>query len=1005
VRAIAKLSRPRLPAIHVVTRLVARLDRARRRPLVWITAPPGAGKTTLMAGYFRARRAPCVWYRVDEGDGDVATFFHYMSLAVKQAVPRARELPTFTPECTAAIGPFARSFFRAVWERLGNRVLVFDNYQDAPQGSVFHDVVLAAASELPEGAGCVVASRGVPPAALARLGAEGAMSTLEPQDLRLTRREAAGLARVRGANLGPKALERLHRGADGWAAGIVLMLAGGQRGLELPAGRVQHELFDYFASEVFDRYPEPTQRVLLETALLPRIPAAAVEELTGVPGARKVLAGMARAGYFTVRLEQREEVYDYHPLFRRFLLQRGEEALSSTRRSLVCAGAARVLSSNGEADGAADLLRAAGAWEDLARLVVAHAPALAGQARLQTLASWIGWLPQELRDREPWLLYWEGQASVLARPTEARGSLERAFQLFMERGDAAGAYLAWSGITYSHLCEWGDLRPLDRWIEVLGELRRRWPEAPAPAIEAGVVGGIFTALTYRQPSHPDMETWRLRARQVVMGDGDVRLRRAVAIALVQFESWRPSYGDARAVVDALAPPPASTRDDPTTAIQWFQARAAVEELPADASAVLRAVEEGVALAEASGLRNWTALLQVPAIWAHLTCDDLDRARAALRAMEASMDRRLTVVEATYETMASFVARRTGDLAQAVQHAERGRKLADVCGGPFWVGLAEAALGAAQLDMGRPDLARDIAAGRYSHPACWGMVTAPMAALVASDALRRGDEDLATTSLRRSFEIAAPGGLLANTLLSRPELAELCAFALERWIEPAHARKVILAHRLEAPDRATAAWPWKFRVTTLGAFAVEKDGEPLRFSHKTPRKPLELLQALVAFGPGDVPEARLTEALWPDADGDSAHHSLESALYRLRKLVPGAVLQRDRKLALDRALCWVDAEEIERLAARGGAAGPPGPRDGPALARQALALYRGPFLSGDERPWALAGRQRARRTVARLVTLVAERLRSRGDERAAGEIERQMARLDPGLEPRRPPNGE
>jgi len=94
-------------------------------------APPGAGKTTLVARYLDARGLAAAWYRVDEGDRDIASFFHYLTLAVRQAAPRGKALPVFSPEYGAAPGAFARLFFREAWEQLGDRILVLDDYQDA----------------------------------------------------------------------------------------------------------------------------------------------------------------------------------------------------------------------------------------------------------------------------------------------------------------------------------------------------------------------------------------------------------------------------------------------------------------------------------------------------------------------------------------------------------------------------------------------------------------------------------------------------------------------------------------------------------------------------------------------------------------------------------------------------------------------------------------------------------------------------------------------------------
>jgi hypothetical protein len=85
--ALAKTTRPTQAAILVRPRLVRRLDLARRKPVTWVWAPPGAGKTTLVANYLAARKTRGLWYQVDEGDADVTTFFYYLGLAAPPAAP------------------------------------------------------------------------------------------------------------------------------------------------------------------------------------------------------------------------------------------------------------------------------------------------------------------------------------------------------------------------------------------------------------------------------------------------------------------------------------------------------------------------------------------------------------------------------------------------------------------------------------------------------------------------------------------------------------------------------------------------------------------------------------------------------------------------------------------------------------------------------------------------------------------------------------------------------
>jgi LuxR family transcriptional regulator, maltose regulon positive regulatory protein len=207
-------------------------------------------------------------------------------------------------------------------------------------------------------------------------------------------------------------------------------------------------------------------------------------------------------------------------------------------------------------------------------------------------------------------------------------------------------------------------------------------------------------------------------------------------------------------------------------------------------------------------------------------------------------------------------------------------------------------------------------------------------------------------------------LLAHSLAASPiasqafarfprQMAELCIEALRSDTETA---TELAQQHYQPPSRemkCTRTWP--FKVFVLGRFQVLKDDVPIRFSRRQQRKPLDLLQALIAFGGIDVGADKLSDALWPDSEGDAGYHALESALYRLRRLLgaPSAVVMTGGKLTLDRRLFWVDmwAFESELLAGNGDDRSP-----AERLA-QLRALYSGDFLAQEaEKNWAAEKRQ-------------------------------------------------
>jgi DNA-binding SARP family transcriptional activator len=205
------------------------------------------------------------------------------------------------------------------------------------------------------------------------------------------------------------------------------------------------------------------------------------------------------------------------------------------------------------------------------------------------------------------------------------------------------------------------------------------------------------------------------------------------------------------------------------------------------------------------------------------------------------------------------------------------------------------------------------------------------------------------------------------------LGRLYARALQAGMELEYTRALVRAHRriLPTPPAYLDDWPWPIRITTLGGFSLSRDGQPLAFTGKVPHKPLQLLRALIALGGRDVREQRLSEILWPDAEGDAAHSALKTTLSRLRQLIgEEAIVLQEGRVGLAPHFCWVDTWALEGLLAQAANLGP-ARADSERLSAKALELYRGPFLGDDDAPWALPLRERLR---AKLLHHLFERAR-------------------------------
>ena len=117
--------------------------------------------------------------------------------------------------------------------------------------------------------------------------------------------------------------------------------------------------------------------------------------------------------------------YQFHPLFRNFLLARLASSRASADVAAMKTRAAQSLEKRGILESATAVALECDDPLLLARLILAQAPSMVAQGRLTTLESWLLAVPEPIREGNGWLLYWLGVSSSLRDMTLGRACLER----------------------------------------------------------------------------------------------------------------------------------------------------------------------------------------------------------------------------------------------------------------------------------------------------------------------------------------------------------------------------------------------------------------------------------------------------------------------------------------------------------------------------------------------------------------------------------------------------
>lgn len=985
----AKITPPRSEGVLRRERLLARLDALTRSPVAWVAAPAGAGKTTLVADWLAARGRPHLWYQLDRGDEDPASLFHFLAQALA-ASGHDGALPGFEPAATADLPHFARRFFAALGDALGpGAVVVLEDHHAVPPGSPLDPLLVAAADALPEGTGLLVTSREAPPPGLAPLVARRRLERLPAEALLLTPEETGAVARLLGH---PEVdSHALHARAEGWSAGVVLLLhAVGREGLTIAAAD-REMVFGYFAGEILDGLPDAERSFLLRTSVAPTLTAELASALCGRRDAGAILRALVRRHLFTLRQGPRGERFRYHPLFRAFLRTRAEAALGAEALGALHETAARHLAEAGELESAATTLAEGARWAALAELIPDLAPTLIARGGHRTLARLLASLPSERLEAAPLLRWWLGVAHQHEDPAAAIRTFQAVLDGCVSAGDGDGALRAWWGIVSSRGHHWHDFRELDRALALRRRLRRRFGEPVALETRALVVAGMLHALAHRRPAWRTVRPWAQQAEALVRTDLDPARRAELTWALATYALWRGDPREAERLLEGPGAEGLPWAEESWGLMRTFQRlyEGRPEEAVAEADAALDRLGRG------GGPAVVVARLHAALVYAHLDLGQAEEAETHLRRFEEAPGEDTLLARAMRLHLRALVHVHAGRPEPALRAARAALALTRRTGAVFAESLDTLAVAGALCELGRWEEAEAhaLAAWEIARAARSPQVDVHCGLILAEARFALGRSEEGRRALGRALGRARRVGLGGYVWLRPWAVADLCAKALELGLERTFVRDLVRRRRLVPKTVPTAAdWPWPVRVRTLGTFEVRRAGAPLG-PRAAGGRPLALLRTLVALGGRDVPHGRVEEALWPDAEGDAAYRALKTTVHRLRRLVgEAAIVHEGGRLGLDPRACRTDLDDLEPALERLEAA-PLGP-EGEAAAQAVRALYRGPFLDGIETPEALAVRARLRSRVADALTARADALTAAGRCRDAVATLEAVLRIDP-----------
>jgi ATP/maltotriose-dependent transcriptional regulator MalT/DNA-binding SARP family transcriptional activator len=860
---VAKLRPPPLAAVLIPRPRVqeALTGAAASHRVVLVIAGAGAGKTTAVARFLEERAGRTAWLSLDPSDTAAGRFVSYLAAAVGQREPH---LETTIQE-SLADGLLAEDCAGLLAERLGpGWTIVLDDLHHLEPDAPALVPLRAFLRYLPADALAVLVSRRMPSVDLFHGLLTDQLSGVYDEELAFSLDETQALLEAREVDVDPRPV---HVATGGWAAGIVFE-ALRRPGSPSAFPTTEGPLFSYLGDEILNGLPPRLRRALLRTAVLDVVTGERLERL---PGERPpvMIEELAR-----LHLPATAEAHGlrYHPQFREFLDYRLARELPHEVPGLL-GSYGRLLAEEGFLEEAVDVLLRGGLREEAEALAERTVRALRRRGDWSKILSWTEALGEEALRRRPVLREAQVRALLNARRQEELEDLVHEMLATGEVGElveSAPDVAAWAVWALHGSGEWAKLIPLlpprgrSRVAEVMrymlvSSVAREPPEDLAES-----------ALTRTHPLHVVLQEalyfqGRLNAASRL---ADVAAAAAgpvtAAVAQVHKVNVLRARGEAAAARRVLETVPATIRSSRFIEF-WLHADA---ELCLEEGIGERALELIRSAREVSARHGW---------------------RVGDRAIFGAVEGRMLVRLGSPETAVPVLS---GVRAWC---AERG-----LASFREW---AESWLGAAMLLLGRPaDEARALLA-----QAVGGMRRArrhlelPAAAVFLAEAeWRVGDADAHDAAADAAYAAAEECGTLHPLAAALELMPGVLARRLDAEAVGEERRWRALVPRSPSAVAAPAAEHARLRVRTLGAPALELDGQPVA---NVPLKAVELAADIARAGPPGVARSQLVSTLF-EGSRDGPNY-LRQLVFRLRRALPAELELRSSGTRL----AWRPAEAV------------------------------------------------------------------------------------------------
>jgi len=928
VKNSAKIARPKIPLAYNRQVIFEKLRTNSENPIVWVEGSAGSGKSLLVNSFLESENIPCVWYQIDESDADIATFFHYLLSGLEKSLPESEtsqqllSLP-YKPQYAT----FSKRFFQELQESIDSPLaIVFDDYHLIPENASFHEDFVEGLMQIQKaGIHIYVISRHAVNSQFVRLRAKRSLGVINNEDLAWNHSEIKSLAKLLTRNtLNDSILQDIVNLTQGWVSGVILLFEL-LKSKTISDKKIDSQdksiLFDYFASEIFEKTDAELQTFLLKSAYLKEIDCENTLYLLPDGNSKNVLKELCDKNYFITESVEEKNIYFYHPLFREFLINKSKQLFSHDELLNLKSGLALELASNKKIDRAIELYIEAEDWMGAAKIIERYAENYLNEGRSILLLEWINKIPVYVLNYYPWLVYWQAHCELGVDQESSYRHFTNAYDLFRREKNTTAEIHCICGIFESILLSWRAFDRVKPWIKTVTASFREANLSENIELCARLSSNMHTAILFCEPTHPDLLEWEKRVShdmKLLEVDANSEHQVLVGINLFYQYLWQGDKAKVEKILDKIYESSFEKNNNPVGKIGWYLMSSIDSWMAGRSDQAKEAADKGLVIAEQTGIFYWNFLLLVQKGFACLIGRDLKSAEIIRKELLSQLNMEAQLHAALYFDFVARLEYLKGDFDNAIQYAEICLKTNASLTFPFaspgfrttyaeiLIAVEKFYEAEIQLENARIE-SQSINCNLYLYR-CFILET--------ELALKQDLPNRAKEKIVHAFDLAKDYGFIYYPGWDSEKMVGFFQFALQHRIEVEHVIDQIKISGLESRMDLIEFdnWPWSIKIYTLGTFKVIHDGRVLNSSTKAIGKPFLLLKAIISSGIWRVGQDAISTLLWSDSEGDEAQQALYTTVHRLRKILGSnkSIVFKDGYVGLNPDYVWVDIAAVQHF---------------------------------------------------------------------------------------------